>query len=172
MKTSWLNGSKRILSALLIAAALMFGWTPLGEGRHWRRRIRGNSSHRRRCCSKRMKKHLDWRFTGRITRCSPTLVRGVRCLCPSSRISVAFQRALFPIGLTLAHFALKRVRRMPTVSTRLSIQVNIHIRVRAVIRYRITSNSIITMQKTVAMCRKWGTLQSGINTGIARHQRK
>lgn len=32
MKTSWLNGSKRILSALLIAAALMFGWTPLGEG--------------------------------------------------------------------------------------------------------------------------------------------
>ena len=26
MKTSWLNGSKRILSALLIAAALMFGW--------------------------------------------------------------------------------------------------------------------------------------------------
>lgn len=33
MKTSWLNGSKRILSALLIAAALMFGWTPLGEGK-------------------------------------------------------------------------------------------------------------------------------------------
>ena len=32
MKTSWLNGSKRILSALLIAA-LMFGWTPLGEGK-------------------------------------------------------------------------------------------------------------------------------------------
>lgn len=32
MKTSWLNGSKRILSALLIAAALMLGWTPLGEG--------------------------------------------------------------------------------------------------------------------------------------------
>lgn len=32
MKTSWLNGSKRILSALLIAAALMFAWTPLGEG--------------------------------------------------------------------------------------------------------------------------------------------
>lgn len=33
MKTRWLNGSKRILSALLIAAALMFGWTPLGEGK-------------------------------------------------------------------------------------------------------------------------------------------
>lgn len=33
MKTSWLNGSKRILSALLIAAALMFGWTPLEEGK-------------------------------------------------------------------------------------------------------------------------------------------
>lgn len=33
MKTSWLNGSKRILSALLIAAALMFGWTPLGDGK-------------------------------------------------------------------------------------------------------------------------------------------
>lgn len=33
MKTSWLNGGKRILSALLIAAALMFGWTPLGEGK-------------------------------------------------------------------------------------------------------------------------------------------
>lgn len=33
MKTSWLNGSKRILSALLIAAALLFGWTPLGEGK-------------------------------------------------------------------------------------------------------------------------------------------
>lgn len=33
MKTSWLNRSKRILSALLIAAALMFGWTPLGEGK-------------------------------------------------------------------------------------------------------------------------------------------
>lgn len=33
MKTSWLNGSKRVLSALLIAAALMFGWTPLGEGK-------------------------------------------------------------------------------------------------------------------------------------------
>lgn len=33
MKTSWLNGSKRILSALLIAAALMLGWTPLGEGK-------------------------------------------------------------------------------------------------------------------------------------------
>lgn len=33
MKTSWLNGSKRILSALLIAAALMFGWTSLGEGK-------------------------------------------------------------------------------------------------------------------------------------------
>lgn len=33
MKTSWLNGSKRILSPLLIAAALMFGWTPLGEGK-------------------------------------------------------------------------------------------------------------------------------------------
>ena len=33
MKTSWLNGSKRILSALLIAAALVFGWTPLGEGK-------------------------------------------------------------------------------------------------------------------------------------------
>ena len=33
MKTSWLNGSKRILSALLIAAALMFGWAPLGEGK-------------------------------------------------------------------------------------------------------------------------------------------
>lgn len=33
MKTSWLNGSKRILSALLIAAALMFGWTPLGAGK-------------------------------------------------------------------------------------------------------------------------------------------
>lgn len=33
MKTSWLNGSKRILSALLIAAALMFGWTPMGEGK-------------------------------------------------------------------------------------------------------------------------------------------
>lgn len=33
MKTSWLNGRKRILSALLIAAALMFGWTPLGEGK-------------------------------------------------------------------------------------------------------------------------------------------
>ena len=33
MKTNWLNGSKRILSALLIAAALMFGWTPLGEGK-------------------------------------------------------------------------------------------------------------------------------------------
>ena len=33
MKTSGLNGSKRILSALLIAAALMFGWTPLGEGK-------------------------------------------------------------------------------------------------------------------------------------------
>ena len=33
MKTSWLNGSKRILSALLIAVALMFGWTPLGEGK-------------------------------------------------------------------------------------------------------------------------------------------
>lgn len=33
MKTSWLNGSIRILSALLIAAALMFGWTPLGEGK-------------------------------------------------------------------------------------------------------------------------------------------
>lgn len=33
MKTSWLNGSKRIPSALLIAAALMFGWTPLGEGK-------------------------------------------------------------------------------------------------------------------------------------------
>ena len=33
MKTSWLNGSKRILSALLIAAALMFGWKPLGEGK-------------------------------------------------------------------------------------------------------------------------------------------
>lgn len=33
MKTSWLNGSKRILSALLIAAALMFGWMPLGEGK-------------------------------------------------------------------------------------------------------------------------------------------
>lgn len=33
MKTSWLNGSKRILSALLIAAALMFAWTPLGEGK-------------------------------------------------------------------------------------------------------------------------------------------
>lgn len=33
MKTSCLNGSKRILSALLIAAALMFGWTPLGEGK-------------------------------------------------------------------------------------------------------------------------------------------
>ena len=33
MKMSWLNGSKRILSALLIAAALMFGWTPLGEGK-------------------------------------------------------------------------------------------------------------------------------------------
>lgn len=33
MKTSWLIGSKRILSALLIAAALMFGWTPLGEGK-------------------------------------------------------------------------------------------------------------------------------------------
>lgn len=32
MKMSWLNGSKRILSALLIAAALMFGWTPLGGG--------------------------------------------------------------------------------------------------------------------------------------------
>ena len=32
MKTSWLNGSKRFLSALLIAAALMLCWMPLGEG--------------------------------------------------------------------------------------------------------------------------------------------
>ena len=42
MKTSWLNGSKRILSALLIAAALMFGWTPLGEGKALAATDKGN----------------------------------------------------------------------------------------------------------------------------------
>lgn len=42
MKTRWLNGSKRILSALLIAAALMFGWTPLGEGKALAATDKGN----------------------------------------------------------------------------------------------------------------------------------
>ena len=157
MKTSWLNGSKRILSALLIAAALMFGWTPLGEGKALAATDKGKQFAQAAMLFQKDELAFGQEIYGKnytvFSNTGPwcavfVSVIANRCDIPTSVI---------PNGANVGtFFALKRVRRMPTVSTRLSIQVNIHmIHLRAKkTRYRITSSSMITMQRTVAMCRK------------------
>ena len=153
MKTSWLNGSKRILSALLIAAALMFGWTPLGEGKALAATDKGKLFAQAAMLFQKDELAFGQEIYGK----NYTVFSNTGAWC-AVFVSVIANRCGIPTSVipNWANFVLKRVRRMPTVSTRLSIQVNIHmIHLRAKkTRYRITSSSMITMQRTVAMCRK------------------
>lgn len=156
MKTSWLNGSKRILSALLIAAALMFGWTPLGEGKALAATDKGKQFAQAAMLFQKDEEAFGQEIYGKnytvFSNTGPWCAVFVSVIANRCGIPTSVIPNWANVGAFCPEAGQKNADRFHPIIN--PSQYTYDPPKGKKTRYRITSSSMITMQRTVAMCRK------------------